>query len=123
MEELSLREVQKIELELLLKFDSICQKNHMRYSLGGGSLLGAIRHKGFIPWDDDIDVMMPRPDYERFLQYCQENEVGFNLLTYNTVKGYHGLFAKIWDPKTIIRDDVMAMTVEIGVNKIGRAHV
>ena len=116
MEELSLREVQKIELELLLKFDSICQKNHMRYSLGGGSLLGAIRHKGFIPWDDDIDVMMPRPDYERFLQYCQENEVGFNLLTYNTVKGYHGLFAKIWDPKTIIRDDVMAMTVEIGVN-------
>ena len=48
MEELSLREVQKIELELLLKFDSICQKNHMRYSLGGGSLLGAIRHKGFM---------------------------------------------------------------------------
>lgn len=56
-----------IQLDLLLKFDEVCQKNGFQYQLTGGSLLGAIRHKGFIPWDDDIDVLMPREDYQKLL--------------------------------------------------------
>lgn len=116
MQALTLKEIQKIELDLLLKYDSICKKNNLRYSLGGGTLLGAIRHKGFIPWDDDIDVMMPRPDYEKFLEICKSQDTGFNLITYDTVQGYNGLFAKIWDPSTIIKDDLMEMDFEVGVN-------
>ena len=116
MKELSLKEIQEIELEILVQFDSICQKNDLRYSLGGGTLLGAVRHKGFIPWDDDIDVMMPRPDYEKFLEVCKSQDLGFCLTTYDTVEGYNGLFAKIWDPKTIIIDDLMKMNFKLGVN-------
>ena len=67
MNYLSLKEIQDVNLELLIEFNEICKKNGLRYDLVGGSLLGAVRHKGFIPWDDDIDVNMPRPDYERFL--------------------------------------------------------
>ena len=118
MKQLTLKEIQEIELGLLLKFDAICKDNNWRYSLGGGSLLGAIRHKGFIPWDDDIDVMMPRPDYDSFVDYCcnHGDQTEFNIVTYETVKGYNGLFAKIWDPSTIITDDVMGMDYDIGVN-------
>ena len=116
MKALTLQEIQKTELELLLKYDAVCREKGLRYSLGGGTLLGAIRHRGFIPWDDDIDVMMPRPDYEAFLQICRTEAVPFRLVTYETVEGYYGLFAKIWDPATVIQDEVMDVPYEIGVN-------
>lgn len=64
---LTLEEIQKVYLELLIEFDKLCNKNNLRYDLCGGSLLGAVRHKGFIPWDNDIDVCMPRPDYEKLI--------------------------------------------------------
>ncbi len=65
---LNLQEIKNIELQMLLAFHNFCRDNSLQYSLCGGSLLGAIRHKGFIPWDDDIDIFMPRPDYERLRQ-------------------------------------------------------
>lgn len=116
MDQLTLKEIQEIELKLLEKFDSICMQNDLRYSLGGGSLLGAIRHKGFIPWDDDIDIIMPRPDYDRFLSLCRRNDDSFSLLTYDTCDGYYGLFAKMWDPDTIIEDEDLNLGPQIGVN-------
>lgn len=73
MIEISLRELQLAELEILMEFDRFCRENQLRYSLAGGTLLGAIRHKGFIPWDDDIDVCMPRPDYEKFVRLFQNH--------------------------------------------------
>ena len=59
MEILSLQEMQRVYLELLAEFDGICKAHGLRYDLAGGSLLGAVRHGGFIPWDNDVDVCMP----------------------------------------------------------------
>ena len=69
---LSSKEVQELLVDMLQTFADYCEKHGLRYHLVGGTLLGAIRHKGFIPWDDDIDVGMPRPDYERFLDLVKK---------------------------------------------------
>lgn len=71
-EKSTLKKIQETELEILIKFDEICNKHHLDYVLDSGTLLGAIRHRGFIPWDDDIDVGMPRHDYDIFLEIAQE---------------------------------------------------
>ena len=68
MKELSLDEIKFISFELLCKIDSICRKNGFTYSLAYGTLLGAVRHNGFIPCDDDVDIMMPRADYNNFVE-------------------------------------------------------
>lgn len=65
---LTLDEVHEELLNLLLRFDAFCKEHNLRYSLDSGTLLGAVRHKGFIPWDDDIDLNMPRPDYDKLLK-------------------------------------------------------
>ena len=73
-QKLSLRETQLALLEVVKKIDSICKKEEIQYWVNYGSLIGAIRHKGFIPWDDDFDIGMSRPDYEKFLKYCYNNK-------------------------------------------------
>lgn len=66
------RKIQLMVLGLMLEFERICKKHGLRYYLAGGTILGGIRHRGFIPWDDDMDITMPRPDYERFLKIAQK---------------------------------------------------
>ena len=68
MKELTLRELQLFALGILKEIHAFCEERGLRYSVAYGTLIGAVRHKGFIPWDDDVDIVMPRPDYERFLR-------------------------------------------------------
>jgi len=66
--EITLDEAKKIMLDILIQFDKVCKENNLTYWLTAGTLLGAIRHKGYIPWDDDIDIAMPRKDYEKLIE-------------------------------------------------------
>lgn len=64
-------EKQKYLLKLFREVDEICREHNLRYVLAGGSLIGALRHEGFVPWDDDVDLYMPRPDWEKFIEICE----------------------------------------------------
>lgn len=71
-EKIGLKELQELTLDLIIEFDAFCQANDIKYTLAGGSMLGAIRHKGFIPWDDDMDVMMLREEYNKLLEAAEK---------------------------------------------------
>lgn len=78
------KEVWAIELDLLMQLDQMCRKHGLKYCVGAGTMLGAVRHKGFIPWDDDLDVYMLRPDFDRLVQCADEFEDPYYLqTTYN----------------------------------------
>lgn len=91
-----LREVQNTQLEILIEFDRICSIYNLKYQLFSGTLLGAIRHKGFIPWDDDIDVAMAREDYEKFLEVCNnELKSKYFLQNYQTDVKFFRQYSKL----------------------------
>ncbi len=89
-----------IELDLLLEFDRVCKKNHLRYFLTGGTLLGAIRHNGFIPWDDDIDILVPRDDFEKLLLLKDEFHYPYFFQTPVTDPGYYFAFPRLRNSRT-----------------------
>lgn len=97
--------MQEALLEILTEFDKVCKKYGLRYSLAAGTLLGAVRHKGFIPWDDDTDVYMPRPDYEKFIEIIQNEDALPEYLTYSKDrgKGTYYSFVKLLDTRYKIR--------------------
>ncbi len=102
---LTLDEVKKIELNILIEFADFCDSNNLKYYLGYGTLLGAVRHKGFIPWDDDIDVLMPRKDYNKFIELTGFNPIKKNLETrlYRDCSNPNIYpFAKVIDSDTIV---------------------
>ncbi|MCQ2203694.1 MAG: LicD family protein [Bacteroidales bacterium] len=105
MKELSCSEIQNVSLRVLAEFDSFCKMKGLRYSLGYGTLIGAIRHKGFIPWDDDVDVMMPRPDYEIF---CREYESKGDYILYSPrLRNSYIAYSRLCDNKdTIVRTEL-----------------
>jgi lipopolysaccharide cholinephosphotransferase len=92
-----LRRLQLTELEMLIEVDRICRKYGIRYFLDGGTLLGTIRHGGFIPWDDDADIIMLREEYEKFYDACKKelDTERFFLQDYRTDKHYLWGFAKM----------------------------
>lgn len=111
----SLAEMRRIQLDILEKVDVFCRKNNLRYSLGGGTLLGAIRHKGYIPWDDDVDIMMPRPDYETFLRSFDGLYQHLVLQHYKNSPSCMKTFAKIYDDRTVLVEKIQKCGVYIDV--------
>ena len=102
---IEIKQVWFAELQLLEKFIDVCNKHGLSYQLVGGSLLGAIRHKGFIPWDDDVDVGMLRPDYDRFVQLAKnELEAPFFLQTPLTDPGRNIDYVQIRNSATTAID-------------------
>lgn len=94
--------IKNIELNILIAFNHFCKENNLRYYLSGGTLLGAIRHKGFIPWDDDIDVCMPRNDYEKLIEIFPEVYKNRYILKSIQRKNFVFPFIKLIDSNTKI---------------------
>lgn len=104
MEELSFEELKQIELGILKRFDKVCRENNLQYSIAFGTMLGAVRHKGFIPWDDDIDVIMKRSDYEKLMKLKYDDEQ-YEIKSYRYTKDYFYPFAKMIDKSTSLTED------------------
>ena len=104
MKPITLDELKSIQLDLLQKTVDFCEKNGLRYFLCGGTLIGAIRHKGYIPWDDDIDIAMPRPDYDRFIKTFNHPENYCQVVNLDTNSNYAYAFAKVFDNRTILKE-------------------
>lgn len=101
MKEMSLKELQTVELGILSEFANICDNENLRYYLSGGTMIGAIRHKGFIPWDDDIDIIMPRPDYDYLLKNCKDRFKTH----YRVEENSHDTTSRIFDNRTCVEID------------------
>jgi len=115
MQELTLEELKEIEFNILKMFDAFCKEHNIRYFLAYGTLLGAIRYKRFIPWDDDVDVLVPREDYDRLLKLFQDNE-RFRLCAFEKDSNFHYPFAKLRDLTTKKEENVYKnQSTELGV--------
>lgn len=103
---LEMREIQMISLEILKFITKICEENGFRYCLMYGTLIGAVRHRGYIPWDDDVDIAMPRPDYDAFLEYARNHtdEFGhYKVLNRESHKDYRYYISRVSDSRYIIK--------------------
>lgn len=106
LKEITLEEQKGLLVDLLTEIDRICGENQINYTLGGGTLLGAIRHKGFIPWDDDIDVFMLRQEYDRFLEVYPKANGKYRLLDIDSDVGYNYTFAKLINNDTLLIENI-----------------
>ena len=102
MKEIDLEELRKIQLEILDDINEFCKKNKINYWIDCGTLLGAVRHSGYIPWDDDIDIGMLREDYDKFLKTYNKDNKRYKLMASELDKDYYFQFGKVVDTKTVL---------------------
>ena len=114
----TVEELRSIQLEILLSLHEFCTQNNINYSLAAGSLIGAVRHKGFIPWDDDIDVYLLREDYKKLEQLfplVYQNK--YSLVTINRDSQWTRSYGKLYDNRTVEEEDVTnKYTIGIGID-------
>ena len=117
MKEIDLNEVRQLQINLLDYAISICKRENIRVSLDAGTLIGAVRHKGYIPWDDDIDITMPREDYNKLINIlsCSEHS-RYKLFCSKTNDEYYYPFAKLVDVGTILFEESVHQISGLGVN-------
>lgn len=113
MKELTLEELKQIQLNILDNVHEFCQRNNITYFLSYGTLLGAVRHKGYIPWDDDIDICMPRPDYMKFAKLYKDEKYSFHCPEKDTDFVY--IYGKVSDDSTVIDEETYHPS-HLGVN-------
>ena len=112
---LTIEEIHQGSLGVLKQIIKICEELKIDYFLAYGTLLGAVRHHGFIPWDDDLDIMMLRPDYDRFLAYCEahrEQLMPYRLLHYTNTKNYPYMIPRFSDTRYQVKNDDPLQDVE-----------
>lgn len=114
MKSIDINGLRKIMLDMLIEVEAFCKSNGITYYLDSGTLLGALRHKGYIPWDDDMDICMPRPDYDRFINLVKEKKI----------KGYIGVhtpdqglfpYSKIVDTRTVLIEYPDTLRSEVNI--------
>ena len=114
---MDVREVQLVELDMLKAVAELCEKHGLQYTIYCGTLLGAVRHKGFIPWDDDIDVAMPLKDYRKFVKLANELPERFFLQTLNNKKDYFNLWVQVCANGTTFMDRRLAtLNTHMGIS-------
>lgn len=112
MEQRKLRDLQLVELQILKDFAALCEANNLSFYITAGTLLGAVRHKGFIPWDDDIDVVMPRADFDRLMMLTAPH--GYFLQNRKSDPNYPFFFAKLRKEGTVVEEPTLT---EISMHK------
>lgn len=115
MKEIGLEERKKILLDMMKEVDSFCRGHNLTYYLAFGTLIGAVRHKGYIPWDDDVDIMMPRKDYEELEKIFPVDGI-YRFLTSNNTKNYPYSYGKIIDVRTVKNEAIRSKYQVIGLD-------
>lgn len=103
MKKVPLNEQKKILTDMLSHFDSFCRKHDIEYSVTWGTLIGAIRHQGFIPWDDDVDVMLDRKNYEKLMSLYDNKSEKYDLLSLRNNKKWCFTFSRLVDRSTVVK--------------------
>ena len=115
MKELTLQELKEIEFDILKMFDAFCKENDIKYYLSHGTLLGAIRYGKFIPWDDDVDLLIPREDYNKMITLFKDNG-RYQLFAFEKNQNYCYPMAKLCDMTTLKEESGYNNGVELGVD-------
>lgn len=104
---INIEEKKQLMLDMLVEIDTFCREKDIKYFLAGGTLIGAVRHKGFIPWDDDIDIFLPWQDYQKLMKVFQETK-RYGILGFGTaeINDFPDPFAKVVDKRTLIDEDI-----------------
>lgn len=113
---LNIKEIKQLAIDILKDFHEICEKNKLRYSVAYGTLLGTIRHEGFIPWDDDIDIIMPRTDFEKFTKIANgQLDDNHRFISIDVEKNFMAPLAKIINTSTSLYEKEHMSRITLGV--------